>query len=212
MTDVKGSAATKQGDCRREERCNAMLDAAEALFLERGFERTPLSAIVARSGGSLATLYDAFGNKQNLLHAVVARMRDEAFSDLRGLKQEGHSPRELLVQLALRFHAFAVAPRTVAVMRVVIAQSLSDAEFGRAFHRDVHLRLVEGLAATFRDWTREGKAAIADPEPAAELYLASAMCDAPIRAMMGMPPEPTDEQVLRARLKPFLDHFRIGNG
>ncbi len=209
MTDVKDSARRKPVDARREDRCNAMMDAAEALFLERGFERTPLSAIVARSGGSLATLYDAFGNKQNLLRAVVTRMREEALKDLHDLRHRSLPPRDTLLYVARRFHAFAIEPRTVAVMRVVIAQSLNDPEFGRAFHRDMHLDLIERFAATFREWTEEGRAAIGDPEMAAELYLASVMCDAPLRAMMGMTPEATDERVLSARLQPFLDHFRI---
>ncbi len=196
---------------RREERCNAMMDAAEALFLERGFERTPLSAIVARSGGSLATLYDEFGSKENLLHAVAARMREEELKDLHRLKHENLSPREVLLHLARRFHAFAMKPRTISVMRVVIAQSLNDPEFGRAFHHDMHVKLVKGLAGAFREWTEQGKAAVSEPDRAAELYLASIMCSAPMRAMMGMAPEATDGQILEARLQPFLDHFQIGD-
>lgn len=206
------SSRKQQGDARREDRCNAMLDAAEVLFLERGFERASLSAIVARSGGSLATLYDQFGSKQNLLHAVVARMRDDAFKDFESLKQEKLSPREVLLQLACRFHAFAMEPRKVAMMRVVIAQGLNDPEFGRAFHRDMHVRLIKRLAATFREWSEQGKAVIGEPDLAAELYVASVMCDARMKAMMGMAPEATDERILKARLQPFLDHFQIKDG
>ncbi|RYD43145.1 MAG: TetR/AcrR family transcriptional regulator, partial [Sphingomonadales bacterium] len=48
----------------RERRQSAILDAAESLFLEQGYERTSLAEIVKTSGGSLATLYELFGNKQ----------------------------------------------------------------------------------------------------------------------------------------------------
>jgi AcrR family transcriptional regulator len=212
MATLKSSSPKQQVDLRREDRCNAMMDAAEMLFLERGFERTSLSAIVARSGGSLATLYDQFGSKQNLLHAVVARMRDDAFKDLQYLKQETLSPRAALLQLACRFHAFAMDPRKVAMMRVVIAQGLNDPEFGRAIYRDMHLRLIKRLAATFQEWSEQGKAVVGEPDIAAELYVASIMCDARMRAMMGMAPEPTDERILSARLQPFLEHFQIKDG
>ena len=211
MRMYNGSTAAGALDGRREERCQAMMDAAEALFLERGFERTSLNAIVARSGGSLATLYDAFGNKQKLLHAVVARMREKALNDLGDLAKQMSSPREVLLYVARRFHEFATEPRTIAFMRVVIAQSLNDPEFGRAFHRDMHQRTVEGLAAAFSQWTRQGKARIPDPELAANLYFASVMSDAPLKAMMGMAPEPTSEKILKARLEPFLEYFRVGD-
>ena len=61
----------------RARRHVAILVAAEALFIEQGYERTSLAEIVRRSGGSLATLYDLFGNKQGLLHAIAIRWRDE---------------------------------------------------------------------------------------------------------------------------------------
>lgn len=35
--------------------------------MEQGYDGTSLAEIVRRSGGSLATLYDLFGNKQGLL-------------------------------------------------------------------------------------------------------------------------------------------------
>src|SRR3546814_10691682 len=66
-----------QETTRREDRRQASLDAAESLFLEKGYERVSVNAIVQRSGGSLATVYDWFGNKHGLLYAVVDRARDE---------------------------------------------------------------------------------------------------------------------------------------
>jgi len=64
-------------DERRTARRQAILDAAEALFLEYGYPSVSLSTIVQRSGGSLATIYQMFGNKQGLLHAIAVRWRDE---------------------------------------------------------------------------------------------------------------------------------------
>src|SRR3546814_2798082 len=51
---------------RQQDRRKAILDAAESLFLDQGFDRVSLAAVVGQSGGSLATLYELFGNKQGL--------------------------------------------------------------------------------------------------------------------------------------------------
>ena len=50
--------------CRRGEiRAEKFLDAATEVFAEKGYQHARLSEIVARAGGSLATLYRIFGDK-----------------------------------------------------------------------------------------------------------------------------------------------------
>src|SRR3546814_13764796 len=69
---------------RRQDR-KAILDAAESLLLDQGFDRVSLAAVVGQSGGSLATLYELFGNKQGLLRAVIERVEKERPATLDGM-------------------------------------------------------------------------------------------------------------------------------
>ncbi|MCM8730084.1 TetR/AcrR family transcriptional regulator [Hephaestia sp. GCM10023244] len=194
---------------RREDRRQAILDAAESLFLEQGFERVSVNAIVQRSGGSLATVYDLFGNKHGLLYAVVDRARNEGLKGVEDIYAAETRPGAVLRELALRYYAFATTPRSLALMRLVIAQSLSDPEFGRRFNQDVHLRFVARLAEAFRRWTAAGKARIDRPQDAADLYFAIVLCDAPVRALLGIAPDDTNADALNWRLAPFLEHYHI---
>src|SRR3546814_5445337 len=77
LNKCESAPCRMDGPSPRERRHEAILDAAEALFIEQGYDRTSLAEIVRRSGGSLATLYELFGNKQGLLHAIAIRWRDE---------------------------------------------------------------------------------------------------------------------------------------
>lgn len=108
-------------------------------------------------------------------------------------------------------HAFYTTERAIAMKRIVIAESLRSPEFARDFHRAVHLGHVKEMADILRHWTAQGKAAIDDPEAAAELYFSTVMCDAPIRAMCGETcAEPAEaERRLDWRLAPFIAFFRI---
>src|SRR3546814_12888560 len=115
---------------RREDRRQAILDAAESLFLEQGYERVSVNAIVQRSGGSLATVYDLFGNKHGLLYAVVDRARDEGLKGVEDIYAQDSRPGAILRELALRYHAFATAPRSLALMRLVIAQRSEERRVG----------------------------------------------------------------------------------
>lgn len=63
-----------------EESRNRILDAAEALFAERGFERTSFVDIAERSGISRGSIPWHFKNKAGLLTAVVERTLDRAMA------------------------------------------------------------------------------------------------------------------------------------
>ncbi len=52
-------------------RRHAFLQAAREVFLEQGYEAASVNDVVRRAGGSLATLYAQFGNKEGLFFAVL---------------------------------------------------------------------------------------------------------------------------------------------
>lgn len=50
-----------------------ILNAAEILFVEKGFEGASLRAVVARAGVNIAAVHYHFGSKESLIQAVLAR-------------------------------------------------------------------------------------------------------------------------------------------
>lgn len=209
-TDINNHSddTTRIGDGRRGERRKAILDAAEELFLEQGFARVSLGAIVRRSGGSLATVYEMFGNKQGLLRAVVQRHKAAGMDGLLDLP-DGQVPSETLRRYAHQCHSFATAPRSVALLRIVIGESLAHPEFGREFHEDMNSGAAAQLADCFRAWTEDGRAAIDNPDSAVQLFFAIVMCDAPLKTMLGVMPTETECGEIDWRLDAFLTMFRI---
>ena len=55
-----------------------ILDAAEALVTEKGFEDTPVAEVVARAGSSVGAFYSRFRDKEGLLHALYERYLEQA--------------------------------------------------------------------------------------------------------------------------------------
>ncbi|MEO6565431.1 MAG: helix-turn-helix domain-containing protein, partial [Casimicrobiaceae bacterium] len=66
LPELRGAAATK----------DRLLDAAEALFMEHGFEATSLRLITATAGANLAAANYHFGSKEELFQAVLTRRLD----------------------------------------------------------------------------------------------------------------------------------------
>ena len=63
---IRGATVTK----------DRLLDAAEALFMEHGFEATSLRAITAAAGVNLAAVNYHFGSKEELFQTVLTRRLD----------------------------------------------------------------------------------------------------------------------------------------
>src|SRR5712691_4942148 len=53
-----------------------ILDAAEQLFMEHGFEATSLRSLTAAAGANLAAVHYHFGSKEELFQAVLTRRLD----------------------------------------------------------------------------------------------------------------------------------------
>lgn len=199
----------QRGGNRLERRKNAILDAAEQLFLEMGFEKTGLGAVVARSGGSLATVYSLFGNKQGLLHAVVERAGEEHIAEAREFGSNCHSPRASLIKFAKFYFQFATSPKTLGLLRMVIAQTIDDPSFGSRFSANVVSNHRKWLAEAFSSWNEAGLARIDHPKAAADLFFATVLCDAPIHTLLALPAENDAEETIEWRLVPFLEWFQI---
>ena len=129
---------------------------AAGLFEELGYERTSMSAIAARVGGSKATLYGYFASKEDLLRAVLDQdVNEEADRLLHEFLAE-KDLRSGLIRLGIsylsRHHARAASIRSVA--NQPIAQEFYETVLRPAWQR---------LADRFATMMKEGRLTFADP-------------------------------------------------
>lgn len=207
--ELSGSKLWCRGPDRRLERRRAMIEAAESLFLELGYDATSLAAIVKRSGGSLATLYELFGSKQGLLRAIIELRDEQDRCPGYGENCAASRPSELLRRYAHRLYAHVTSPRAVALKRIVITEALRDPLFAKTLYEDMHLPSVRELAGILRQLDEQGKARIDDPMAAAGLFFAIVMSDAQLRMLVEGDASLLDPAALDWRLAPFLSYFEI---
>ncbi len=75
---------SKDPETRRTE----LMDAAEELFREQGYNRTSVDDIVGRVGVAKGLFYYYFKSKEDLIKAMVRRMWDDAESNLRAIVED----------------------------------------------------------------------------------------------------------------------------
>lgn len=194
--------------CRLDRRKRAVVEAARALFIEQGFERTTLGDIVERAGGSLATLYKVFGNKDGLLEAVVFEKGDSGADIIDRSVAEGGSPAQILHRIAEGLHAHFLDPEVVALVRIVISRSICDRDFARRFFERTATRTQSALATIFSDWRAEGVKMDGEPRALAEIFLDQIVSDLHAEAIS----HGLGQRHSSARLKARTDFFLTGAG
>lgn len=192
---------------RLEARRDAILTAAAAAFLEHGFAGTTLDHVIAKSGGSRATVYAQFGNKEALFAAIIAGVCDRMLAPLDAAIDAGRPLADVLRAFALRYATAFLEPGSVALFRVAAAESGRFPELGRrvfaAGPEVAAARLGDYLAGAKR--RRELK--VRDPALAARIFLEMITGDLHKRALFGVPPAPSAaaiKEVVDAAVAIFL--------
>jgi len=161
-------------------RRRAMLDAARAVFAERGYGDATLDEIAARAEFGKGTLYNYFeGGKEDLLFAVFDEIYQEIATLIRTVFQdEPNSDRSLREA----FHAYAV--RHFEIIRdqqdlflVLVKEghrlAFSDDEKQVEFFRRQHERLVDALTPALDAATENEEIRSFPPSAVANLLLAN---------------------------------------
>lgn len=108
---------------KTEEKRQAILDVAAATFGELGFERSSMSEICNRLGGSKATIYNYFPSKEALFVEVMFQASEADFQNtMRALQAEGEDLPQALHTFGRRFLSLLYAPEVVAVRRLLVAE------------------------------------------------------------------------------------------
>ena len=168
---------------RIDRRRAAIVRAARQLFLEQGYERTTLAEIVGRAGGSLATVYKLFGNKDGLLEAVIRETAASGEALVRDAEESGLPPAEALRRLAEGLHGHFLEPDVIALVRIVIARSIGDPQFARQFFERTANRTRDAVAALFARWQAEGTAMNGTPAFLAEMFMGLFVSDLQTQAI-----------------------------
>lgn len=86
------STATATRQRRKQARPQELLDAALALFVEKGFAATRAEEVAQRAGVSKGTLYLYYPSKEELLKAVIAHFVSARIADTAQAIEQHHGP------------------------------------------------------------------------------------------------------------------------
>lgn len=144
-------SATPKFRRRSEARPDEILDAALAVFAERGFDAARMDDIAARAGVSKGAIYLYFDSKEALLKGLIEREVAPVAALLSGMAERGADDPQATLALIIRTATqLTQQPAFAATPRVIIAVAARFPEIGLHYRQrvvDVGLSAIETLIA-----------------------------------------------------------------
>jgi AcrR family transcriptional regulator len=161
-------------DKKRELYRGAVLDAAERVFGEVGYEATKVNRIAAEAGVSLTTLYSVLPSKWEIYRAVNRRRLNEVMSLAQGMFQRDATSLETLIAATRMQLAFFMRHRDFTKMQLKEVTAWSTIELLRSPEQIEALGAGLDLSANlFRQGIKDGYLIDDDPELMARMVIAS---------------------------------------
>jgi AcrR family transcriptional regulator len=195
-------------DDLEQSRRAAILSAAAQVFAERGYDAATTLEIAARAKTSKRAIYASFGNKRGIVRAMIAqRVREMQ----RPLELEPPATRDeffaALQHFGITFMAELLAPTTIGLIRLAIAEAARSTELGTALDDAGRLAVMEALTGMFAHAAAQRWVRFADVQRVADIYMFTLMGDVLMRLMIGAGDAPGGSD-LRKRAELAVDVVR----
>jgi AcrR family transcriptional regulator len=123
---------------RPDARPQELLEAALAVFVEKGYAATRLEEVAQRAGVAKATLYLYYDNKLELFKAVVRHALVERFDEVAKMQATAsRGAREQLVGMLTAFVERVASSPLSGIPKLVIAEAGNFPEIARFYHDEV---------------------------------------------------------------------------
>jgi AcrR family transcriptional regulator len=129
-----------------------ILDAAQRVFLTRGYQSATLDEIAATAPASKPTIYAHFPGKEALFEAVVARVLD-GLTDFDGFEPKGRSVPDKLASLGIEVVQRFIE-ETIGVTRATIAEADRFPALSRHVHEAGRDRAAAAVSHVLNDATQ----------------------------------------------------------
>ena len=148
---------------KTEAKRQAIINMAEIAFREMGFERTSMSEICRRVGGSKATIYNYFPSKELLFVAVMVQANEAQFTTIHEvLNHKTEDVADALQHFGEGLLTLIYSPEILAARRLVLSH-FGDGELSRTCFEIGPKRSMNELTEFLSALMAKGKLRQSDP-------------------------------------------------
>lgn len=168
--DTEGQALGKR-EANKNDRRQAIVEAATRSFLEDGYAATSMSGLLKTLGGSKATLWSYFRSKEELFAAVIEDLTAAFRAELEGGLLRSAEIDATLTSFCSSFMRKMEHPDSVATRRLIMGESGRFPEVGQIFYERAVVHVQHALTAYIRGQIAAGSLRDESPEKMAQLLI-----------------------------------------
>jgi TetR/AcrR family transcriptional repressor of mexJK operon len=173
-----------------------VLEAATELFLANGYGAVSMDAVAKAANVSKATLYAHFASKDALFATIIRERGLSNHLDDSLFPAAVTDLRAVMEAIGLRVMRFMLQERTLAIYRVALAEGARFPELGRAFFDNGPAKFCAHAQAWLQTQQKAGRVRAADADVATQQFMALLRSGVFLRASLGIPPGPTEEEIV----------------
>lgn len=189
-----------------------IIDGAEIVFTECGYEGASMSRIALRAAVSKGTLYNYFTSKSELFAAFVSQ---KAFTTLSQVFEPFGDPDELeiiLHEIGLRMIGQMLSPGSLVLFRIVVSEAGKFPHLAQIYWEAGPQRALAHMADWLTEQMRAGRLRQADPQVAAGQFFGLCQAPACTKRRLQLVPELSAaevEVIVEGAVRVFLESYAV---
>jgi AcrR family transcriptional regulator len=188
-----------------ERRRKAMIEAAYALFVEKGYGSVSVDEIIKHSKGSKSTLYKFFGSKEGIMKAVVESLAAEMLRHIIIEYPPGKSVRNVLIHIGEVLVDLALSGNAINQHRLAVSNANTFPDVAKLWYETGPKTTFDGIAEVLARENAKGRLKVENPLHAAWFFGGMLIFKENMTRLIGAPPAKKAE--MKALVEEAVDAF-----
>jgi AcrR family transcriptional regulator len=184
----------------------ALIEAAESIFLSKGFHAATMNDVARAAGMSKKTVYTLIESKAELFAELLSHYQSKLSFPA---PEHGATVKEILTTNLICLARFLLSPSQIAILRLIMAEYTHSPELGRLFVRNhvtkAKMKLEDCLMGTIPKDSRFGS----NPKEMSAMLFGMAIGEFHLGVLIGFRAIPT-KATLEKRVREAVDIFLAG--
>jgi TetR/AcrR family transcriptional repressor of mexJK operon len=190
-TGISSPESKSMGRPKDLAKAQAILDAAQQLFMEHGYELTSMDAVAKIAGVSKLTIYSHFENKELLFRRVIERKCEESNMPTNMLQLAALPPREGLRIIGINFVGLIYSQDAVNMFRILESESLRHPKIAHIFYEAGPERTISAVEELLKAWDAKGALVVPQPRQAVNQFYSLLKGEMHMKLMLNLASHPS---------------------
>ncbi|MEM1253897.1 MAG: TetR/AcrR family transcriptional regulator [Cyanobacteria bacterium P01_H01_bin.21] len=196
-TNNKVSKGGRPASGTLEQRLEQLLEDSTQVFVQHGYGSTSMDLIARKAHVAKRTIYQHFGDKEQLFGAVVRHRINSLYTLFPEIEKTTDPIEQVLTRFAHELLAVVLAPESINLERIVIGEASRFPELANQFYNNAPRQAIVAIAQYLTRQKQKGNLQLTDPEAASMQFFSLVLGEFQRQALLGIGQPYSTEQIDR---------------